>query len=127
MNLFRNTKRSFSTSRQVGNNGEDLACKFLKKNGYQILERNFVIRGGEIDVIAHDGKSLVFVEVKTRYGNEFGVAREAVTPWKLQFLQRAALFYLSRNKLGDKPYRFDLVAIDFQNNEPQIELIKNIT
>lgn len=116
----------FKTTRQAGDSGEDLACKFLKKNGYKILKRNFNIRGGEIDVIAMDGQSLVFIEVKTRYGKEYGYAREAVTPWKLKYLQKAALFYIVKTKWGGKPYRFDLVAIDYEDSKPSIELLKNI-
>lgn len=114
------------TTRQIGNSGEDLACKFLRKSGYQIVARNYLIRGGEIDIIAKDKDTLVFVEVKTRFGHEYGFAREAVTSWKLHFLQRAALFYLTKIKWGDKPYRFDLVAIDFQGDTSNVELIKNI-
>jgi putative endonuclease len=115
------------TTRQIGNSGEDLACAFLKKQGYQILKRNFTIRGGEIDIIAKDGEILVFVEVKARYSKEFGLAREAITPWKLKALQKSALFYIIQTKWGDKPYRFDLVAIDFDEKRyPQIELLKNI-
>jgi putative endonuclease len=118
----------FKTTKQIGNSGEDLACQFLRKQGYKILERNFRIRGGEIDIIAKDKETLVFVEVKLRYGHEYGYAREAVTGWKMHFLQRAALFYLTSKKLGEVPYRFDLVAIDIANNKSEsIELIKNIS
>lgn len=113
-------------SRAVGNRGEDLACTFLKKLGYRILERNFTIRGGEIDIIALEGSDLVFVEVKARFSSEYGLAREAVTPWKLRALQKSALFYIQQIKWGDKPYRFDLVAIDYRDGKPQIELLKNI-
>lgn len=125
----------FKNTRQVGNKGEDLACKFLRKQGYQILERNYLIRGGEIDIIARDKGILVFVEVKMRSGHVYGFAREAVTPWKLHFLQRAALFYLQKTNWSNQPYRFDLVAIDIDSkqsfsasdNTESIELIKNIT
>src|SRR5258708_4045983 len=116
------------STRIVGNKGEDLACKYLQGQGYKILKRNFTIRGGEIDVIARQKETLVFVEVKTRFGSQFGYAREAITPWKLKFLQKAALFYITQTKWGEKPYRFDLVAIDYdQSNTPQMELVKNIT
>lgn len=114
------------TTKQIGNSGEDLACKFLKKNGYQIVERNYRIRGGEIDIIAKDKETLVFVEVKTRFGHEYGYAREAVAGWKMHFLERAALFYLSKHNMVEKSYRLDLVAIDFDGNKSTFEIIKNI-
>lgn len=122
------SKRSFSTNkRAVGNKGEDLACEFLKKQGYQILARNFTIRGGEIDVVAKQNGILVFVEVKLRVGNQFGTAAESITYWKLKALQKAALFYIQKINWGDKPYRFDLVTIDQNGQEQKINLIKNIT
>ena len=112
----------------AGNDGEYLACQYLKQNGYKILERNFRIRGGEIDIVAQDGSLLVFVEVKTRYSHEFGLPKEAMTPWKIKYLLKTAQFYLVKNKWGNKQYRLDFVGVDFTNNpkNPEIELIKNI-
>ncbi len=113
----------------TGNRGEDLACNFLKKQGYQILERNYRIRGGEIDIIAKHGNDLVFVEVKARFSHKFGLPVEAITFWKLKALAKSALFYIQKIKWGNKPYRFDLVSVDFANDRkvPEIEIIKNIT
>lgn len=113
--------------RQIGNSGEDLACKYLQKLGYKILARNFTIRGGEIDIVARDGEELVFVEVKLRYGDQFGAARESITYWKLKALQKTALFYITKINWGNKPYRFDLVTIDNQSGKTEIGLEKNIT
>lgn len=114
--------------RSIGSGGENLACDFLKKNGFKILARNFTIRGGEIDIIARDGNVLVFVEVKTRHSKEYGSAREAVTGWKLRYLRKAALFYIQKIGWQDRPYRFDLVAIDFDGDgDATIELIRDIT
>ena len=113
-------------TKQTGNYGEYLACQYLKKQGFKILERNFRIRGGEIDIVAKDKNDLVFVEVKTRYTHEFGHPAEAVTPWKIKFLIRASQFYLARQKLLDKPFRIDVVTVDFTDGQ-KIELIKNIT
>ena len=116
------------TTKQIGTTGEELACEYLKKQGYKILKRNYLIRGGEIDIIAMDRQTLVFVEVKTRHGKEYGYAREAVTPWKLRYLFKAALVYIQRVNWGNKPYRFDLVAIDYDsNNSASIEIIRNIS
>ncbi|MDD2823078.1 MAG: YraN family protein [Candidatus Daviesbacteria bacterium] len=113
----------------VGNKGEDLACKYLQKLGYQILEKNYRIRGGEIDIVAKDKDYLVFIEVKTRSSHKFGLPVEAMTYWKIKHLLKTAQFYIQKIKWGDKPYRLDFISIDFAENpdNPNIELIKNIT
>ncbi len=115
------------SKRAVGNKFEDLACEFLQKKGYALLTRNFYIRGGEIDIIAMDGEELVFVEVKARSTNKFGVAEEAISYFKISSLKKAALFYINQINWQDKPYRFDLVAINYvsNNNKWQVNLIKN--
>lgn len=113
----------------TGGHGEDIACEYLKHQGYIILERNYRIRGGEIDIVAIDGEYITFVEVKTRWSHEFGLPSEAMTPWKIKALLKTAQFYLLKIKWGDKPYRLDFVSVDFADNpdNPKIELIKNIT
>lgn len=116
------------STRQVGESAENLACEFIKKKGYKIIERNFLIRGGEIDIVTKDGEGLVFVEVKARFSHEYGLPQESITPWKIKSLKKTALFYIQKNKLGNRPYRFDLVGIDYtlSSDKPLIELIKNI-
>jgi putative endonuclease len=101
----------FST-RAVGFKAEEDAAEYLQKQGYQILIKNFTIRGGEVDLIARDGNVLVFVEVKMRSNTSFGSALESITPWKIQALQKTALFYIRKIDWGDRPYRFDLVTMD---------------
>ena len=120
--------RSMSTT-AVGNQGEELACRYLQKQGYKILKRNYRIRGGEIDIVAKDKDYLVFVEVKTRYSHEYGLPVESITPWKIKYLLKTAQFYLLKIGWKDGPYRLDMVSIDFADSKdnPQIELIKNIT
>ncbi len=114
---------------QTGNFGEVLACNFLKKLGYRILERNFRIRGGEIDIVCRQKDYLVFVEVKTRYSHQFGEPAESITHWKIKALLKTALFYIQKIKWGDRGYRIDLVTVDFTNNpeDPKIELTRDIT
>ncbi len=117
------------TNIQDGKYGEDLACKYLQDQGYKILERNYRIRGGEIDIVAKDKETLVFVEVKTRWSHEYGLPAESMTAWKIKFLLKAAMFYVQKIKWGDEEYRLDFVSVDFADNpeDPRIELIKNIT
>lgn len=116
-------------TKQTGNYGEDLACEFLKKQGYKILERNYRIRGGEIDIVCKDGETLVFVEVKTRFTHDFGLPEESMTFWKIKALLKTAKFYVLKSKWGDKEYRLDFISVDFADDpqNPKIELIKNIT
>jgi putative endonuclease len=108
----------------LGREGEDLAARFLVKQGYRILERNYSTRTGEIDLIAlHDG-AVVFVEVKTRSNDAFGAPELAVTPRKQQRMVKAALAYIRYKKLHQVPCRFDVVAITTAAGQ-EVELIRN--
>jgi len=94
----------------LGSEGEDLAVRFLKKKGYVILERNYKNVIGEIDIVARDGNTMVFVEVKTRANNTFGYPFEAVTRNKIRKIKNLALLYLKKHK-KEFPVRFDVVSI----------------
>jgi len=108
----------------LGREGEDRAARFLTKQGYRILERNYSTRSGEIDLIAlHDG-AVVFVEVKTRTSDAFGAPELAVTPRKQQRMVKTALAYIKYKKLHQVPCRFDVVAISTAA-EQDVELIQN--
>ena len=113
----------------TGNYGETLACEYLKSHGYKIIERNYRIRGGEIDIVAMDADYLVFVEVKARYSHKYGLPVESITPWKIKALKRSAQFYVMQSNWGNGPYRLDMISVDFATSKdnPKIELIKNIT
>jgi putative endonuclease len=111
--------------RQLGDHGEDLAAAALKKQGYKILERNYVTPLGEIDLVARQGKTLVVVEVKTRRGSRFGAPQEAVHPGKQGRLRRLADYYLKAKRLTETSVRFDVVAITMTETEPQVEIIPN--
>ena len=87
----------------LGKIGEDLACEELERRGYAIVARRYRRRGGEFDIIARDGATLVFVEVKARDGREFGEAAEAVTALKRRRMARVALDYLARHRLHELP------------------------
>jgi putative endonuclease len=110
----------------VGNRGEDLATAFLERNGFRIVERNFRCKGGEVDIIARDGKTIVFIEVKSRRTLTYGVPQLAVTPFKQRQISKAALTWLSKKRLHDSPARFDVIAILLENSySHQIEHIRN--
>ena len=109
----------------LGKSGEDLACRELERRGYVIVARRYRVRGGELDVIARDGETIVFVEVKTRAGRMFGEAAEAVTPLKQLRMTRLAEEYLMRHHLVDCPCRFDVVSIHADAGVQVVEVIQN--
>lgn len=108
-----------------GKKGESLAIDFLKNRGYKIVSNNFSCKWGEIDIVAKDGKTLCFVEVKFRKTQEFGSPLEAVDQRKMSKLIQTAKYYCLVNNIKDVPMRFDVVGILLKDNEPQITLIKN--
>jgi putative endonuclease len=110
----------------LGKTGEDLACAELERRGYAILARRQRCRGGELDIVAQDGPTLVFVEVKARRGHAFGAAAEAVTPYKQRRIVRLALDYVVRHHLGHRPCRFDVVSIQWgATGPPAIDVYQN--
>ncbi len=111
--------------RHTGESGEALAIKFLKKNGYRIIEQNYHCNLGEIDIIARNGRVLAFIEVKARRTDRFGGPKWAVTPRKQRKISMVALEYLKKTKQMDKKARFDVVAIRLLPSGPDIEIIKN--
>jgi putative endonuclease len=106
----------------LGKMGEGLACGELARRGYAVLERRYRTRYGEIDIIARDAETIVFVEVKARSGDEFGGGGAAVTVAKQQRIVRMAIDYLARHKLLDCPCRFDVVTVDMDGDRPRIEV-----
>ena len=111
-----------SQSKEVARIGEEFAVQYLKDKGYQILERNYRLRSGEIDVIAKEGRQIVFVEVKTRRTLKFGVPQAAVTLAKQKQISKIALSYLQANNLLDTPCRFDVVAIFLSSKSTPLNL-----
>jgi putative endonuclease len=109
----------------LGKTGEDLACDELERRGYAILARRHRCRGGELDIIARDGRTLVFVEVKTRDTRAFGEAAEAVTWQKRRRIVRLASEYVMRHHLSHDPCRFDVVSIQFDDGRPVIDVFQN--
>ncbi len=110
---------------QFGKDSESLAAKHLKKNGYKILEQNYRNKLGEIDIIAKEKGTLVFVEVKARKTHVFGNPKWAVTPKKQRKISMVALYYLKAANKTDVKARFDVVSLSLAKDNPQIEIIKN--
>ena len=109
----------------LGKKGEELAITQLRALKYKILERNFKCRLGEIDIIARDRSTLVFIEVKTRATRDFGGPAVAVHERKQRQLSKVALTYSNQKKLFDVPARFDVVAVELIPPAPRIEIIRN--
>jgi len=109
----------------LGKKGEDLAVNQLKALKYKVLERNFKCPLGEIDIIARDQNTLVFIEVKTRATKDFGGPAAAVNERKQRQLSKVALTYLNQKKLTNVSARFDVVAVELIPPSPRIEVIRN--
>jgi putative endonuclease len=108
-----------------GRRGEDLAARFLREQGLQLLEQNVRCVLGEIDLVAKDGGTLVFVEVRSRSGNRFGLPEASVSLAKQRRLTQLARWYLQRHRLESRPARFDVIAIRWVVNQPEITWIPN--
>jgi putative endonuclease len=111
--------------KELGKKGEEKALRFLKKKGYRIIEKNYVCKLGEMDIIAKEKDTLVFVEVKTRTTTEFGPPQLAVNSSKQRQLSKVALNYLKEKQLEEVKARFDVVAILLEQEKEKIELIKD--
>ncbi|MEK9178210.1 MAG: YraN family protein [Patescibacteria group bacterium] len=108
--------------------GEEIACNYLKKKGYKIIDRNFRKGYGEIDIIAIDNGVLVFIEVKTSNSNFLGSPLEHINYYKLKTLKRSAEFYKMIHPELPESMRLDAVSIMLSDgSEPKIELVKSIT
>ena len=116
----------------MGNNkvlgafGENRACEYLEESGYRVLERNFACRTGEIDIIALEGETIAFIEVKTRSSERYGLPAEAINRNKQNKLVTVALYYMQRNGYKNRMCRFDVmeIIIDGEDNY-RINLIKD--
>lgn len=114
------------STQSVGRQGEDLACRFLERTGYTILERHVTSQYGEIDIVARDPKTeeLVFVEVKTRRSRTFGTPAEAMTDSKLERLENTIATYLQRYPTV-VPHRLDCIFITHDGANDRIEHVQS--
>ncbi len=113
---------------KLANGGEDISCVFLQKNGYNILERNFECKQGEIDIVAWEEakKELVFIEVKTRTNRQFGMPAEAVNEPKKKHIYKAAEYYIYINRIKHTYIRIDVIEVYLIRNKVKINHIKQI-
>lgn len=113
--------------RVVGNIGETHAVRYLENLGYRILARQWKkLPWGEIDIIALEKDELVFVEVKSRRTAEYGFPEAAVTRSKREKIAKLIDWYLQSNRINNRPYRFDVIAIEFQGIHPKINHIRSV-
>ena len=110
---------------KTGKKGEELAADFLTKAGYRIIERNYRCVFGEIDIVAEEGNTLVFVEVKSRRSASYGEPQLAVGYRKQRKISTVALNYIEEKQRQGSSARFDVVSIRMTFPKPAIELIKN--
>ncbi|OGO06649.1 MAG: hypothetical protein A2Y92_05150 [Chloroflexi bacterium RBG_13_57_8] len=115
------------TKRETGKMGEKLACDFLGKNGYHILETNYRCPEGEIDIVARQQDTLVFIEVRTKTSRLFGRPEESITPVKAARLKTLAARYGQDHAFLPEAWRIDVVAIEMNKNgrASRIEIIEN--
>ena len=111
---------------KLGGRGEALAWDFLKKQGYNLIEKNFRNRFGEVDIIAKKDGFLIFLEVKTRRDDRFGIGAESVDWRKRQKLTRVAQAYLQTRGLENRPARFDVLSVTWDGvQEPDFLLLED--
>ena len=111
--------------RRRGDLGEDFAAKYLEEKGYEIIERKFNTRLGEIDIVAKDGKYIAFIEVKSRAEDCLYAPREAVTRSKQQKICKAAMLYKLQKGLNGQP-RFDVFEIIYGKNDLEVKKFTHI-
>ena len=111
--------------KQIGHQGETLAASYLAAKGFSILHRNWRCPGGELDIVAEMGQTLVFVEVRTRRGTRYGTAAESITPAKQARLIQLAQTFLQETNRSSQSWRIDVVAVRLGSGLPQIDHIEN--
>ncbi|MBN1217742.1 MAG: YraN family protein [Anaerolineae bacterium] len=111
--------------KQTGRRGEDIAAAFLIKRGYRIIDRNWSCPTGELDLVAEDDGTLIFVEVRTRQSTRLGTAEESVTLAKQTRLIELAELYLQAMNPPHSSWRIDVIAIQLGHGLPQVNHIEN--
>ncbi len=112
--------------RKIGDKGEEIAANFLIGKGYQMIEKNYTSRYGEIDLVAQESGSLIFVEVKTRTNQTFGLPEASVTPEKLERVKKAGLMWLQAHPDMPDDWRIEVVAI-IMDGQQRVQDIRHFT
>jgi putative endonuclease len=106
--------------RELGKQGEELAERFLRARHYVVVERNYRCSYGEIDLVMQDGETLVFVEVRSHTGSTFGDPLESITLRKQRQIAKAASHYVLRHKIENRPLRFDVIGVQWDNGASRV-------
>lgn len=114
------------TSKEKGAFAEKIARMFAEEHGYEFVQANYFGKSGEIDLILRDGECLVFVEVKSKWSDSFGTAEFAVNKGKLMKMKKTAQEFLYKTKTTAKEFRFDMMALNWNNGVPEIVHYKNV-
>lgn len=113
-------------NKQIGKYGEDLACKYLEKIGYNIISRNFYTSNSEIDIVAQNKEEIIFVEVKSRMSKKYGNPIESVDNYKQKHILDASKYFIYKNKLENQNIRFDIIEVYINDKGNFINHIKNV-
>lgn len=116
-------------NKELGKEGERMAAEYLQGKGYRIIQRNYIKRSGEIDIISFDtdNSEYVFVEVKTRRNKSFGDPEDSVDDYKLEKITETAENWLSDNDIDDMDWRIDIISIEWDNGRYNIRHLENIS
>ncbi|MBC7503513.1 YraN family protein [Candidatus Gracilibacteria bacterium] len=105
------TANNHPSNRSIGDNGEEIAVKYLKSKGYQIIDRNYQIKGGELDIVMGEGELTIFVEVKYRKNEAYGHPLDTFTWAKRRAMKRTIMLYSHKNKIDLEKIRIDFIGI----------------
>jgi len=111
----------------LGNKGEEEAGKYVQNKGYKILGKNYCSKFGEIDLIARDKDELIFIEVKARSNDDFGLPEQEFNARKKKRLRRVIQSYLWEKKATDDQWRVDLITVDYSQSSPRICHYQNLS
>jgi len=113
-------------NKEIGKYGEDIVCKYLEQNGYNIICRNFKTYNYEIDIISEYKNEIIFIEVKTRTSKQYGFPIESVNELKKKHIISATKYYVYKNSLENRNIRFDIIEVYVKEKESMINHIKNV-
>lgn len=114
-----------TSAKLLGTIGEQKSCDYLTEDGYEILEKNYRCKFGEIDIIAKKGGLIIFIEVKTRSKNNFCEPEESVNDFKIRHIRNCANYYIQQKELGDYEFNFDVISIIVKDRTMSLKHFRN--